>query len=311
MMELFHFLRPGWLLLLPLALGLVWVIAQRSDTHRKWRKFMSPHLLEALLVDARQARRVRPLGLLVIVLVTGIVSLAGPTWRQQPSPFTQDTAALVIVLKVTPSMLTEDLAPSRLERTVQKIHDLLARRPGARTALIAYAGSSHLVVPLTRDANIINTFAAALRPEIMPEAGDDPESALALAIKQLVEAGDNGSVVWIGDGITVTQATHMSGQSRPGGAPLLMLGAVELNPDSTEHLELRQAASELNAKLTFITPDERDIDAVTAQVEADFSSVVDETAEGVRWQDGGYWLLFPLVGFALFWFRAGWVVKYQ
>ena len=56
--------------------------------------------------------------------------MAGPAWREQDSPFTEDAAALVIVLEVTPSMRTTDVQPSRLERAVQKIHDLLAARRG-------------------------------------------------------------------------------------------------------------------------------------------------------------------------------------
>lgn len=311
MIELFHFLRPGWLLLLPVAGLLVWTITRRTDTHRKWRQFMSPHLLEALLIDQQQAQRRKPLGLLSVLLLVGIISLAGPTWQQQPSPFTQDTAALVIVLKVTPSMLTRDLAPSRLERAVQKIGDLLKQRPGTRTALIAYAGSAHLVMPLTRDANIINTFAVALAPGIMPEAGDNPGFALDLAATQLVSAGDNGSVLWIGDEFLPLEATQLAeGRSRKSPA-LVMLGAVALNPDSPEHGELRSAAAELGAKLTFISPDESDIETVTSQLDAAFAAVIDETAEGIHWQDAGYWLLFPLLALTLFWFRPGWVVKYQ
>jgi hypothetical protein len=58
--------------------------------------------------------------------------------------------------------------PSRLERAAQKIRDLLAERRGTRSALIAYAGSAHLVMPLTRDADLIARFAAELSPDVMP-----------------------------------------------------------------------------------------------------------------------------------------------
>ncbi|MDX1813135.1 MAG: hypothetical protein R3240_14360, partial [Gammaproteobacteria bacterium] len=65
-----------------------------------------------------------------------------------------------------------------------------------------------------------------------------------------------------------------------------------------------------NAHLEFISPDTRDTDAITSYIQADFSSVLD-TKEGSHWQDEGYWLLFPIVGLALLWFRRGWVVRYQ
>ena len=309
-MEHFHFLRPGWLLLLPLIAGLVWAIARRNDAYHKWREFLAPHLLEVLLVDRRGSKRIRPITLLTVVLTLGIVALAGPTWWQQPSPFTQDTASLVIVLKVTPSMLAEDVQPSRLERAAHKIKDLLVKRAGSSAALIAYAGSAHLVMPLTRDANIINSFATELHPDIMPQRGDDPVAALILAAKQLLGAKEKGTILWIGDALMADAATHIAAQGKRSLASLIMLGTVGLEPDSTEREELQQAASALGARLEFIAPDERDIDAIAAYVEADFTSVL-ETEAGIQWQDEGYWLLFPIIALALFWFRAGWLVKYQ
>jgi len=310
MMEQFHFLRPHWLFLLPLAAGLVWAIMRRNDSQRKWRKLLAPHLLKALLVNQQSGKHIRPITLLAIIFLLGIVALAGPTWHQQPSPFAQDSASLVIVLKVTPSMLTEDVQPSRLQRAVQKIQDVLAQRTGTRTALIAYSGSAHLVMPLTRDASIINSFASELHPNILPRDGDNPSAALTLAAKQLFDAGEKGSVLWIGDALAAAEVSRLRAEERSSIASLVMLGTVGQDPDSQEHRELKKAASTLRAKLEFITPDERDIDVITAHVERDFISVLD-TEEGVHWQDEGYWLLFPLIMLALFWFRSGWVIKYQ
>jgi Ca-activated chloride channel family protein len=309
-MEHFHFLRPGWLLLLPLVVGLVWAVVRRNDAYHKWREFLAPHLLEVLLVDRRGSKRIRPITLLAVVLTLGIVALAGPTWRQQPLPFTQDTASLVIVLKVTPSMLTGDVQPSRLERAAHKIKDLLVKRAGLSAALVAYAGSAHLVMPLTRDANIINSFATELHPDMMPQHGDDPIAALTLAAKQLLGAKEKGAILWIGDALTADAATHIAAQGKRSLASLIMLGAVGLDPDSTEREELQQAASVLGVRFEFIAPDDRDIDAIAAYVEADLTSVL-ETEAGTQWQDEGYWLLFPIIVLALFWFRAGWLMKYQ
>ncbi len=48
-------------------------------------------------------------------------------------------------------MTANDVVPTRLERAKQKTEDLLKLRAGARTALVAYAGTAHLVVPMTND----------------------------------------------------------------------------------------------------------------------------------------------------------------
>ena len=59
--------------------------------------------------------------------------------------------AAVIALDLSATMNAVDVQPSRLERAKQKIRDLLALRSGARTALVAYAGSAHTVLPLSDD----------------------------------------------------------------------------------------------------------------------------------------------------------------
>jgi Ca-activated chloride channel family protein len=225
-------------------------------------------------------------------------------------PFSEDQAALVIALKVTPSMQTQDLPPSRLQRSVHKIHDLLAQRSGARTALIAYAGSAHLVMPLTRDAGIIELFAGELRPAIMPRQGGDPGAALELAQKQLAEAGQPGSILFISDGITREQATGMNQRRQTGAAAVVILGAIGLAGDSAERRELEQAAQTLNAPLVFIAPDERDINALRSHIEHSLTAVA-EAEGGERWRDAGYWLLPLLCVLALLWFRPGWVVSWQ
>jgi len=305
----FHFLRPGWLWLLPVAALLIWMITRRSDAQRTWRKIVAPQLLEALLVKGGQQGRLRPVPVLATVFAVGIVALAGPAWRFEPSPFSEDKAALVIVLEVTPSMLTSDLQPSRLERAVHKINDVLARRPGTRTALIAYAGSAHLVMPLTRDAEIIKSFAGELRPELMPREGDDPAAAVALATRHLQESKQSGSILLIADGVAATEANQIAQQRKSEATPLVLFGAVGFEGESPERRELKQAASTLGAGLVFVSPDDRDVTAITAQIERSLSSVAD-TEGGTRWRDEGYWLTPLLCALALLWFRPGWVVRY-
>lgn len=198
----FHFIRPWWLLaIVPLA-ALAWGMRRRGDAAHPWRTVIAPHLLPFQLSGPDRPTRFSPLVLVAIGWLVTTVEISGPTWRREPSPFADDVAALAIVVKVTPSMHTEDVQPSRLGRGVQKIRDLLALRRGAKTALIAYAGTAHRVMPLTSDAGIIDTFAQALGPKVMPADGDVAADALRLADEAL--AG-SGSILWIADSVAPEQ----------------------------------------------------------------------------------------------------------
>ena len=111
--------------------------------------------------------------------------LSGPTWRRELPPFVEDKAPLMIVLALSTSMDQADVAPTRLERAKQKIRDLLGVRAGARSGLIAYAGTAHLVMPLTDDRSVIEPFLAALATGLMPGDGKNVTSAVSLATQFL------------------------------------------------------------------------------------------------------------------------------
>lgn len=316
----FHFLRPYWLLLLLPAAVLMWRVYRRSDAVRGWKQLISPHLLEHLLVDARaDSGRWRPVYMLGIAWLVGIVALAGPSWKMQPSPFSEDQSAMFIVVKITPEMLARDIQPSRLQRAALKIRDLLALKPDVKTGLIAYAGSAHLVVPLTSDAGIINTFAAALEPDIMPSRGDEPAAAIALASQRLKQAGVPGSIVLITDSVDASQLeklreiyqrdsieTHILGMAA-GPEVIPPAGSYPAPPLDME--SLRKAARAMGGTVIPVTADKRDVDDLAAQVERSITSA--PAQEGQQWQDQGYYLVALLLLVMLTFFRQGGAVTVE
>src|SRR5690349_15583561 len=113
MISNFHFIRPWWLLaLLPLAL-LVWSIHRRQNAAQSWHGIIAPHLLPFLLSGQAQHARVSPLLFISLGWLMSVIAIAGPTWQREPAPFADETAALAIVVRVSPSMMTEDVQPSR------------------------------------------------------------------------------------------------------------------------------------------------------------------------------------------------------
>jgi Ca-activated chloride channel family protein len=316
----FHFLRPWWLLALVPALLLTLFIWRRQAVERTWRGIVAEHLLTHLLVGTERQGRVKPLYLLLAVWTIGTIAVAGPAWRLEPSPFTEDAAALVIVVKVAPSMDAKDIQPSRLERAAHKIKDLLALRPGARNALIAFAGSAHLVMPMTQDARIIETFAMELSPEIMPVEGDAVGEALSLADDQLRTSGQPGSILLITDSIPGNQLQALEAHRKNRGSPVHILAVaadegVPVPSDSPpapalDRKAMEQAADAVDGTLMVVSVDDRDVRRLTDQIERSFVAAP-QTDGGQRWKDEGYLLVPFITLLSLMWFRPGWIVKYQ
>jgi Ca-activated chloride channel family protein len=228
------------------------------------------------------------------------VALAGPTWQREPAPFAAETTVLVIVVKVTPSMNDTDVQPTRQVRAAQKIHDLLARRKNGKTALIAYAGSSHLVMPLTSDSAIIDTFARDLSASIMPVPGDDSGQAISMARELVNKSGQPGWVLWIADDVAADQIEKL----KEDGAPVRILA---LGSESDNEMSLERAASRLNTSIDALTADDADVTRLAGN--SQFSSVAGEGEGGQRWRDAGWWLVPVLAVLMFLWFRPGWMVR--
>ena len=112
----FHFIRPLWLFgILPavLCLGIINKISRQSGN---WEKIINPDLLPYLMQNGSDNNNyakyfVRALALCWLLLC---LSLAGPTWSKLPQPVHKEDSALVIVFDLSPSMLAQDISPSRL-----------------------------------------------------------------------------------------------------------------------------------------------------------------------------------------------------
>jgi Ca-activated chloride channel family protein len=297
----FHFIRPWWLLLLLPALLLWWAERRAGDSTNRWAKVIDPVLLKHLVTGAETRRRIRPGDVALFGWLVGIVALAGPTWREVPSPFAAAARPAMILLKVSPTMLTTDLAPTRLDRARQKLADLLKSRAGAPTGLIAYSGTAHLVLPPTADPDIVLDMAKALSPDIMPREGDALAAAVAQADAVLADAKLGGSILVMTDAIAPDQVSALA---RPA-VPVTILGLTA--PDTSADAGLGDAASALGANLIATSLDESDVTAMTRRLAAGAAPTLGQ-GEGQRWEEAGYWLV-PLIALiALLWFRRGWVL---
>jgi len=259
----------------------------------------------------------------------GLAGLAGPTWEQERPPFAEDTAPLVIALDLSRSMDAVDVQPSRMERSKQKVRDLLRLRSGSRTALLVYAGSAHSVIPLADDAGVFDAFLDGLATDLMPVEGKDPAQALDLAEEILARDSVPGSILFLTDGIAqehVPAFVEHQGRSQDevmvlavgtsDGGPIPIGGnrfatdaqgrriTATLDRDGLEAL-----AQEASVFVASTTLDDADVTRVQSRIQTHLE-VVQQDDSGARWKDMGYWLAFPLLLLSLLWFRRGWTVRW-
>ena len=297
----FHFIRPYYLALLVPIIGIGWLLLRGLDERRVWKGLIAPHLLDQLMVNNQRQKRVRPVHLLLVVWVLAVIGLSGPTWRMEASPFAEDTAQMMVVLKVTPSMMAEDIQPTRLERAKQKLLDLLEERAGGATGLIVYSGSAHLVMPPTRDGRIIAVMAEGLLPETMPSEGDALADALRMADDVLKKSGQAGSVVVMADQVAGGAPVPKASLSSP--VQFLSFNAYGSSVESG----LESAARRWGARVLSVTVDSSDVESLARRAESSVQAVAAMNG-GERWKDSGYSMVPLVVLLSLAWSRRGWKI---
>lgn len=325
MIENFHFLRPWWLLALLLPLVILWLLSRAADVRSRWKDLIAPHLLDRLVVEGAGKTRIRPSHLLAVVLALAAIATAGPTWQRELPPFVEDTAPLVIAVDLSQTMDAIDLTPSRLERAKLKIRDVVGLRQGARTAIIAYAGSAHLVLPLTEDATLIETYADALATRIMPVPGKDTAKALAVARESLAQEEVAGTILLLTDGVEQSAFDDVERETRANHILVLGIGTAEGGPVKMPNGSFATGAdgARLFAKLDIeslknlhamtgadvatMTIDDTDVRWIAERIRTNFAQKRAE--EGNRWHDFGWWLTIPVAIIFVFTFRKGWVVR--
>lgn len=291
----FHVLRPYWLIaFLPLGLVLALVMRQQREDGR-WGAVIAPHLLKHLIVRPDSAWGLKPIHLIAAGTGLAIIALSGPTWRREVPPFVEDKGSLMIALAVTPSMMQRDVPPSRLERAKQKIRDLLAARGRARTGLIAFAGTAHLVMPLTDDPTVLEPFLAALAPDVMPNQGKNATAAVALAAESLSAETVPGTILVVTDDRDGEDFGAMQRTAARNSALILAVA-----PDDGERNDWRSSGG----AVVRVSVDGSDIRALERRIETHFQAAQGD-AFGAQWLDEGYWLLLPASLLCLAWFRRG------
>jgi len=304
----FHFIRPLWLLAFIPMFFLLW-LRWREETKPSWKDVLPEHLRNALTIGERGWRKQLPLKLLMVIVAIAILICAGPTWQREASPFGEDKASMLVVLDNSETMLLKDLPPSRLERSKQKIRDLLAARNGGNTGLVVYSGSAHVAMPVTQDSKVFEPFLAAITPEIMPVAGKIAETALPL-IDQQLNSESGSTVLLVTDGVNpaTIKAYETFFNDKPYQLLILAAGNRDIVSDNPVDLSaLNDLASATGGRVIEVTVDDTDIQALNRAVERNMQ-LNGESA--MPWKDMGYGLLFPIALIMLLWFRKGWLVQW-
>lgn len=169
--------------------ALVFFIFEKIFAIRLGKKFgsrIAPFLTQSVSYFKRRLQLVlQCFGLLFVV-----VALARPQLGASQQEVRSEGIELLILADVSESMMAEDVRPSRLAQMKIELSQLLDIMPGNKIGVIAFAGSSSLLCPLTTDPNALKMYIDSLDINSVSTQGTNFETALSYA----KEAFDRGGV---------------------------------------------------------------------------------------------------------------------
>lgn len=166
-------------------LGLLLFLAAKRK--QKIMQRFAGGLVKEIAPNISQKRNAWKNILVICVFTFSVLALARPQWGFKWQQVKRQGLDIIVAIDTSKSMLTQDVKPNRLERTKFAVKDLLKKLKSDRIGLIAFAGTSFLVCPLTVDYNGFLLSLEDLGPQSIPRGG----TAIATAIRESIEGYDN------------------------------------------------------------------------------------------------------------------------
>ena len=168
----------------------------------QWRKkiqqqFAASHLLDVLSPDRSRFKPNLKLILLSLALLFMVFGLINPKIGTQLETVKREGVDIVFAIDVSKSMLAEDVAPNRLEKSKRLVSALLNQLASDRVGIIAYAAQAVPQLPITTDYSAAKMFLQALNTDMLSSQGTALDSAIDLAATFFDDEDQTNRVIFL------------------------------------------------------------------------------------------------------------------
>ncbi len=163
----------------PLIWGVfAWV---QSWKNRLQSRFVNTELLYELSPNRSKFKPLLKLILLSLAFVLLVFGLMNPQIGTQLETVKREGVDIVFAIDVSKSMLAEDIAPNRIEKSKRLVSAILNQLASDRIGIIAYAAQAVPQLPITTDYGAAKMFLQGLNTDMMSSQGTALDNAIDLA----------------------------------------------------------------------------------------------------------------------------------
>ena len=152
----------------------------------RWKRktqnsFARPELLELLSPNRSKFKPTFKIILLSLSIVSLVLGLMNPKIGTQLETVKREGVDIVFAMDVSRSMLAEDIAPNRIEKSKRLVSAIINQLASDRVGIIAYAAQAVPQLPITTDYAAAKMFLQALNTDMLSSQGTALDSAIDLA----------------------------------------------------------------------------------------------------------------------------------
>ena len=148
---------------------------------KKQREFGDLELLKRLSPERSSFKPFLKLTVMLLALAALVFGLVNPKIGTKVETVKREGIDIVFAMDVSKSMLCEDVAPSRLEKSKQIVSQIINQLGNDRIGIVAYAGSAFPVLPITTDYSVAKMFMQSMGPELVSSQGTSLDEAIKLS----------------------------------------------------------------------------------------------------------------------------------
>lgn len=187
------------LLVIPVLFALrAWMLWRRYKALRLWG---DKELTRAQMPDVSRHRPMAKFCLLMTAVALVVIMLARPQMGTKVSQEKRHGIEAIICLDISNSMLAEDVAPSRLDKSKMLVESMVDHFTNDKIGLVVFAGDAFTQLPITADYVSAKMFLQSTTPALIEEQGTDIAKAVTLAGNSFTQQKNIGrAIIVITDG---------------------------------------------------------------------------------------------------------------
>ncbi|TWI01318.1 Ca-activated chloride channel family protein [Flavobacterium tiangeerense] len=167
---------------------------------KKQREFGDLEMVKKLSPDSSMFKPVLKIVILILALLGLIIGLVNPKIGTKMETVKREGIDIVFAVDVSKSMLAEDVAPNRLDKSKQIVSQIINQLGSDRIGIVAYAGSAFPVLPITTDYSVAKMFLQSMNTDMVSSVGTSFNEAIKLSATYFDDKKTSKLLIMISDG---------------------------------------------------------------------------------------------------------------